>query len=206
VSIGRSFSETLEIAHAQLVIIANESPESRRSVIAALIPVLNDPKKEFDLAEVERWRIAVGILGELKATEAIDDLVRNINWTSYESRPHPHPPVRTALVRIGKPAVARLLRALLSDPNEFFRGEVSEALSEIGEPSVEGLLEVLAGSVASARVGAAQALARIGGVRAREAIVLALSVETDEETKEQLESAVRYIDHVECLNDSSKCK
>lgn len=205
VRIGPPGPETTERIRARLILIANESPESRRSVIDALIPVLNDPKMELNFAEVGRWRVAVALLGELNATEAIEDLVRNINWTSYDFSPRPHPPVRAALVRIGEAAVASLLRAL-ADPNEAVRRESSDALSEIGAPSVDGLLDVLARSVPRARVCAAWALARIGGARAREAIVIALNLEPDGGVKEHLENAVEYIDHVECLKDPSKCK
>ena len=40
----------------------------------------------------------------------------------------------------------------------------------------------------------------------REAIEIALRMETDKETKKHLENAVGYMDHVECLKDSSKCR
>lgn len=202
---GVPHSDTIDRVRAQLVLIANQSPDSRKSVIDALIRVSNDPKTEFDVDEVDRWRVAVALLGELNATEAIDDLVRNINWTGHDTGPIAHPPVRTALVRIGKPAVPRLLSAL-SDPNGSVRREASEALGEIGEPSVGGLVGVLARAGPLARASAADALARIGGARAREAIEIALRLETDVEAKKRLEYAVGYMDHVKCMKDSSKCK
>lgn len=197
--------ESPERIRAQLVFIANQSPHSRRNVIDALIRVLNDPKKQTDNWEVGRWRVAVALLGELNAIEAIDDLVRNINHTSYEMESRPLTPVKTALVRIGAPAVPHLLSAL-SDLNESIRRNASEALAEIGEPSVIGLLDRLANADPPARAGAADALARIDGVRVREAIEIALRLETNEDVINHLESAVRYMDHVECLRDSSKCK
>jgi hypothetical protein len=202
--IGVPWDERVERTHTQLILIANESPESRKSVISALIPVLNDPKEEFDLSGVDRWRFSVALLGELNAIEAIDDLVRNIGWTSYNGWPR-ITPVRATLVRIGEPAVPRLLSAL-SDPNESLRWEASEALAEIGEPSVNGLLDVSASAGPCARAWAASALGRIGGERAREAIEIAIRVETDEEAKKHLEYAVGHMDHVECLKHSSKCK
>ena len=203
--VGVPWDERVQRVRTQLILIANESPELRKSVINALISVLNDPKDQFNLAGAERWRVSVALLGELNATEAIDDLVRNINWTSYSFLPHPPSPVRTALVRIGKPAVPRLLTAL-SEPSQFFPFEASETLVEIGVPSVDGLIGVLGRGEPSARRAAAHTLARIGGARAREGIEVALRVETDEETKKNLESAIGLMDHVECLKDSSKCK
>ena len=184
--------------------MANQSPNSRKTVVEALIRVLNDPRDEFDFSGVYQWRYAVALLGELNATEAIEDLVRNISWTSYRGSPRPYP-VRTALVRIGEPAVPRLLSAL-ADANESVRREASEALAEIGKGSVDGLLDVLARAGPHARAGAADALARIGGAKNREAIEIALRMETDKETKKRLENAVGYMDHVECLKDSSKCR
>jgi hypothetical protein len=198
-------SSTIERVRVRLIQIAKESPSSRKSVITALIAVLNNPKGDFDFGDVERWRIAVALLGELRAREAIDDLVRNINWTSYNSVPHPPPPVRTALVRIGAPAVPRLL-SLLSDPNEFTRLEASETLGEIGEPSLDGLLEVLERAGPSTRAASAHAVGLIGGARARDAIEKALSLETDILVREELEYAVKTMDYMECLRNRSKCK
>ena len=203
--IGPPSSDTVERVRIRLLQIAKKSPSSRKSVITALIAVLNNPKGDFDFGDVDRWRIAVALLGELNAKEAIDDLVRNINWTSYNSVPHPPPPVRTALVRIGAPAVPRLL-SLLSDPNEWTRLEASEALGEIGEPSLDGLVEVLERAGPSTRAAAAHALGLIGGARARDGIEKALSLETDILVREELEYAVKIMDYVECLRDSSKCK
>jgi HEAT repeat protein len=200
--IGVPASDTIERVRTQLLLIADESPTSRKNAIDALRVVLNNPKSEFQVAAVYRWRIAVGLLGELKAIEAIDDLVRNLNWTG-ESAPVRHPPVRAALVRIGEPAIPRLLSAL-SARDEFIRSEASEALGEIGDPAIVGLLEALSDGEPSARAGAAHALARIGGARARQAIESALRVETDQEVKKQLEYAVEYIDHVERLNVPKK--
>jgi HEAT repeat protein len=203
--IGPPGSSTIERVRTRLLQIANESPSSRKSVITALITVLNNPKGDFDFDDVERWRIAVALLGELNAKEAIDDLVRNINWTSYNSVPHPPPPVRTALVRIGAPAVPRLL-SLLPDPNEFTRLEASETLAEIGEPSLDGLLEILERAGPATRTAAAHALGLIGGARARNAIEKALSLETEIVVREELEYAVKQMDHMECVRDPSKCK
>lgn len=199
------WNERIERVRTRLVQLAQESPESRKTVIDSLITVLNDPKGQFDLSGVDRWRLSAILLGELNATEAIDALISKISWTSYDLSPHPRPPVRTALVRIGKPAVPRLLLAL-SDQNWSVRWESSEALKEIGEPSVEGLLGVLAHAEPLGRAAAAHALSGIGGARVREAIELALRNETDEETRTHLENALGFIDHVECLKDSSKCK
>lgn len=71
--IGVPWDERIGRVRTQLVLIANESRESRKSVINALIPVLNDPKEQFDLQGVDRWRVSVALLGELNATEAIDE-------------------------------------------------------------------------------------------------------------------------------------
>ena len=190
-------SDTIERVRSKLILIADESPESRKNVIDALILVLNEPKSEFQVNMVDQWRVAVGLLGELKATEAIDDLVRNLNWVG-ENLPVRHPPVRTALVRISKPAIPRLLSAL-SDSNELIRIEAMEALGEIGELAVDELLEALSDKEPYTRSGAAQALARIGGGRAREAIEMAIRTETNKKVKNQLKYAVQYMDHVERL-------
>ena len=77
-----------------------------------------------------------------------------------------------------------LLKAL-SNPNKLTRWESSEALVEIGTPSVYGLLEVLADRNPDARTAAAFALARIESPLARDAIEMALSLESNEEMRKQ---------------------
>jgi|SRR5215813_3284519 len=190
-------SDTMERVRARLVLIANESPDSRKSVISALIVVLNHPKTAEDFNTVDQWKFAVKLLGELKAVEAIDDLVNLLDRTGEDS-PVRRPPVRTALARIGKPAIPQLIAALINS-NEVIRREASEALGEIGDPALDDLVNVLSRGGPSTRSGAALALSRIGGTRARTAIENALNVETDDEVKNQLAEAVDYIRHVESL-------
>ena len=201
--VGPPDPDKIRKVRAALVKIAGQSPESRKKVIDVLVKVLNDPKGEFDFNEVVRWRTAVELLGDLNAIESIEDLVKNIKWTSYNGSPHPTPPVRAALVRIGEPAVPRLLGSLF-DANELTRLEASEALGSIGESSFSGLLKVLASSSPVARASAAHSIALIGGARAREAIEIAVHLETNEKTRARLEDAIKYMNHVECLRDSTK--
>ena len=202
---GSPVPDEIERIRTRLVEIANQSAQTRMAVIKALVPILNAPKQEFDFQEVDQWRTAVALLGELNAIEAIDNLVSNIKWTSYNSFPHPTPPVRAALVRIGEPAVPSLLKAL-SNPNKLTRWESTEALVEIGTPSVYGLLEVLADRNPDARTAAAYALARIESPLARDAIEIALSLESNEEIRKQLKSDIELMDQLDCLKDRSKCK
>ena len=188
----------VERVRNQLILITTESLESRSAVIRALTAILNNPKSEWEVVTVSRWRIAVALLGDLKATEAIGDLIRNLDHTGVEGSPVRHPVVRTALVHIGQPAIAPLLSAL-SDSNQGIRREASEALGEIGSPAVEGLLNALSNGGPAVRAGAVVALSRIGGARARSAIETAIGSETDENVKKELGFAVVYMNHMESL-------
>ena len=67
-----------EAVRQRLVEIANESEQSRDKVVHALIQVVDDPEAKGESLIAHRWLIAVSVLRELKATEAIDVLIKNI--------------------------------------------------------------------------------------------------------------------------------
>jgi hypothetical protein len=201
---GVPHSDRIDRIREQLLLLAKRSDASRKSVIDLLVLVLKQERVAVDFDEMNRWRFAAALLGELNATEAIDDLVRSIQ------RPHAIEPNleasdRYALVRIGAPAVPRLLRAL-SESNTYFPWVIAETLSQIGTPAVDGLLSILAEGQPVARAGAAYALARIGGPKVRDAIKWALHVENDSDAAKYLEDAIKLLEHVECLNDPNKCR
>lgn len=187
--------EITEKVRRRLAVIANESAESRASVIRALTNVLNTPDEDRDIARTTRWNVAVSLLGELKATEAIRDLVRNLNRTGEAVLTRPRiRPVEKALIRIGEPAIPILVEAL-SQPD--LRREATSTLGEIGQPALNRLLDALSHGSPPVRGGAALALSRIGGANARDAIQRALRAETNEEVKKELEEALRYMRPVE---------
>ncbi len=126
----------------RLLEIANESTESRTTVIKALIKVVDKPRAKKRFMISHQWLTAIDVLGRLKATEAIDVLTKNINETDpgltmvYVF----HGPAVVALAQIGEPAVPRLVKAL-SRKKAAVRRESAYTLGLIGGSDAERALE-----------------------------------------------------------------
>ena len=73
--------QTQEEVAAKILAIASQSPEARAKVIFALMRVLEDPTAKKETFIATRWIAAVKLLGSLKATEAIDSLIENLDET-----------------------------------------------------------------------------------------------------------------------------
>lgn len=146
--------ETQQAVRERLLAIAYESTSGRKRVVQALIDLLNDTVKKE--ANSTAWNVGTDVLGRLKATEAIELLVAYIDYSdgvtgfSLENIP-----AAWALAEIGDPAVPKLIKALLYGKS------------------------LLSDNSARLREGAARALGRIGGIKAKQALKQALSVETD---------------------------
>ena len=85
---------------------------------------------------------AVDVLGRLIATEAVDALVENLDRTGQNGiimSIHIRP-VYSALVRIGEPAVSKLISAL-SHPKPSIRREAAWALFAIQKNKAKAALE-----------------------------------------------------------------
>jgi HEAT repeat protein len=188
--------ETQEEVHAGLKRIADESAEGRSEVIGSLIRILKDPAElrpdlERPFGMALRWTYAVRVLGEIRATEAIDILVRNIDETGefgIISSIH-YRPVASALGKIGEPAVPRLIEAL-SERNTNTRVEVASTLARIGEPALARLGEALRDGDPGTRGGAALALGWIGGYEAKAGVERAIRKETDENALKEMRYAL----------------
>jgi HEAT repeat protein len=92
----------------------------------------------------QAWYDAARILGALRATEAIDLLIKYLDFSdaivrfAVSRRPAVH-----ALIQIGEPAVPKLINALLDRKREI-RRNAAEALGFIGgRQAREGLLRAL---------------------------------------------------------------
>lgn len=170
--------------------IAEESSQSRSQVIEALIQVVeHGPFREGSVAY--RWIIAVKLLGELRATESIDTLVKNIGQTGdHMSSSMHYGPVEIALSDIGEPAIPRLLEAL-SDDEPMIRQRAISTLARIGTPALPKLEEALLSLNADTKCGAAWALAWIGGEEARFAIEGTIAIERDEAVWVKLNEALK---------------
>lgn len=131
-------------------------PEFGEAAFTALIQMLASPDPD------QRWWAVRG-LARLPAdprltplfTQALQDLNEGVRWAAalaLRQRPSPQ-------------AVPELI-GLLESADSLLRSLASDALTEIGVPSVEALLEVMSHGSQAARLEALRALARIGDRRA----------------------------------------
>ncbi len=153
------------------------TPQCRTQLVQALIssmaqdtnPATNQYENFFF------WQNAASMLADLKATEALDLLIANIDFTdgwSIKISDY-HTPALVAILEIGRPAIPKLQIALTND------------------------------SVLSRRYFAAYALAYIGGGQARRALESALPVETDPCLKNFIQVSLKAFNNKEKPNHIS---
>jgi len=131
-------------AKKELGALARGSSEGREEAIRELIKLVEGSDDRLRLtskAHYEAWESAVELLGELKATEAIDSLIACIDCNdgtgglSFDRYP-----ALKALTKLGAAAVPKLTAAL-SDPRFNTRKYAALALGEIRDPSATPALE-----------------------------------------------------------------
>jgi len=116
----------------ELLAIARKSTTGRAAVVKIMIRVLEDPGSRGEGIFPYRWLTAVYLLGELRAVEGIDALIKNLDFKgqngivlSINIRP-----VSNALIKIGSPAIPKLKEAL-SNTNPEISSEAAGTLNEI---------------------------------------------------------------------------
>lgn len=126
----------------QLLEIADRSAESKAQVIDRMMDVVEDISAKEDPLIACKWMTAVEILGALKATEAVDLLINNLDHTGQNGiviSIHIHP-VYSALVRIGEPAVPKLIEAL-SHPKPCIQQQAAWVLFSIQKGQAKEAIE-----------------------------------------------------------------
>lgn len=172
--------------------MANQSADARSAVIQVLINVVDDEVNREEALLSTKWTASVEVLGELQALEAIDALVKYLTASGLALTIEPHPrPAKDALLKIGKPAIPRLIQALSTEG--AIRYEAIDTLAEIEPVAVPQLIEALANANPYIRGGAAVALGMIGGQAAKDAINQALKKETNSKAEADFKYALDYI-------------
>jgi hypothetical protein len=128
---------------ARLLAVAGESAEARAEVIERLLDVVEDPAAQDESPIADAWMIAVKVLGKLRATEALDVLVDNLDRTGQNGEliSIHIKPVYSALVDIGEPAVPKVIEAL-SHPKRAVRMEAAWVLFSINKDQAKTALEL----------------------------------------------------------------
>jgi len=152
-----------------LLIKARTSPACRRQVVQALIRSLaqtTNPKAN-QYENFFLWLHGASLLADLKATEALDLLIANIEFTDgwSASISESHFPALVAILKIGEPAIPKLQHTLTNDtsPNR--------------------------------RKFAAFDIAYIGGSEAKKALSTAISSETDPCVKNFVKVSLQAFDN-----------
>lgn len=187
--------QTQQDVHDSLLRIANQTSGSRSEVVEALLQVLEDPQAREESPIAYRWTIAVDVLGELKAVEAIDILIKNLDRTGQPGVciSLSYHPVARALAKIGEPAVPQLIEVLSSSSDEDIRSQAEVAIVNVGEPAIPEMQEVLYQGDARTRGRAALVLAWIGGKDTGTLIKDAMAREKDPEVLKKLKDALREL-------------
>jgi hypothetical protein len=156
-------------ASESLLTQARTADGCRTEVVQALIsgmaqatnPTMNQYQNFF------LWLHGASLLADLKATEALDLLIANIDFTDgwSASISESHFPALVAILRIGQPAIPKLQIVLTKDPES------------------------------DRRKFAAFALAYIGGSQARRALTSALPGETDPCVKNFVRLSIQAFDN-----------
>ncbi len=102
-------------------------------------------------------KYAIEMLGELKAADAVDDLVACLEDEVGDVRHRAY----EALIKIGAPAVTKVIPLLVSEEDEL-RQSVTEILRKIGKPAVEPLATALADADAPLKKRITKVLDRMG--------------------------------------------
>jgi HEAT repeat protein len=128
-------SDTSEASQAaiKLLDLAKESPECRDVVINGVIGALNTADVENDDSAFRLWAKGSGILGQLKAVEAVDLLIAHLDLSDgLFSASMVHEPVVPAIVKMGQVAVPKLSLALKTNPKKKIRLAAAYCLGDIG--------------------------------------------------------------------------
>ena len=128
--------EDRRLTKQQILSLAKESEVNRVKISGALTALLSQPK-----TPPGTWYDVADLLGELRATEAIGELVRQLDYNDgVIGFSNSHWPAVRALIKIGDAAVPELARAL-KEGKASIKGRAASALGAIGGSEVKRALE-----------------------------------------------------------------
>jgi hypothetical protein len=140
---------SIEQAKNALLLFAKESAGCRSNVVHALMVKMDQPHLDFerDVKSYYLWREGAQILGELKASEALDLLVSRLDLNNgYHSSSQVYQPAIPGIVKMGAIAVPKLATALQTSSNPNLRLAAAYCLTSIGGSSAMKALSDVRGS------------------------------------------------------------
>lgn len=135
----------IEQASTLLLEKSGESRECRSKIIAALMKRMDKPGLDFtsDKDSYYMWRYGAELLGDLKASEAIDLLASHlglINRVAFSTTMN-HVPALKGLIKIGPMALPKLDEVLRNNPDPKVRFHAVFCIANIGGPAAVNSLK-----------------------------------------------------------------
>jgi hypothetical protein len=134
---GISSSDNAEAWKSKQALLefARKSSASRQQIVRALIDEMDKPDLDLE-AQPQNYRLWLSgtrLLGEMKATEALDLLISHLNLSNgFHSASMVHQPALGGVIAMGVLAVPKLGTALRENPNRDIRQAAVLCLTEIG--------------------------------------------------------------------------
>jgi HEAT repeat protein len=143
--LGSNNSNERSAAKEALLNLSTRSAATRDVVIKQLLKIIKLPDKGAEFvkspARYSEWREAVDVLGLMRATEAIDDLVDCLDCNNgVAGLAVDRFPATVSIIKIGGAAIPKLSEAI-QDRRPFTRHLAAMALSQIGGDKAKSELE-----------------------------------------------------------------
>lgn len=113
---------------------ATRSNKCREQVIKTLILVMDQPSLDLTggTPQFYLWHYGTRLLGELKAVEALDLLIRNFDLHDGTAFPLNHHPALVGAIEMGEAALPKLEAVLKDDPDPLTRRYAVFCIAQIG--------------------------------------------------------------------------
>jgi len=130
-------------ARALLLNASKQSSGCRNKIVEALMKAMDKPNLDFnrDTDSYYLWRNGGDLLGDLKATEALDLLISHLNLsTAFFSSSMNHQPALQAVIKMGSIAIPKLTEVLRHNPDPKMRYSAVYSIATIGGESAVAVL------------------------------------------------------------------
>lgn len=136
-SLWSTTDEVRTDAEKKMIAFAQTSPTRRELVINKLLSSVNAEKELDGTHTILKttflyWKSVTDIFAELDAREAVDILIRCVQCSNGYTGNMGEPPASYALVRMGKPILPTLSKALSQEPDAYKRMKIVLCIARIG--------------------------------------------------------------------------
>jgi len=116
----------------------------RKRIIAAIMEAMDQPNVDLvrDRSSFYLWHYGTEVLGDLKAVEALDLLIKHLDLNDGTPFPMNHHPALVGVIRMGPVAIPKLNAVLSQSTDRYMRRYAVFCIASIGGPSARKVLEV----------------------------------------------------------------